>query len=277
LDDTVLQDAKDAITEQMPISLKYKVHNTNRSVGTKVSGEIGYQWGDAGLPHGTLELLLDGSAGQSFGAFLAPGVRLVLTGEANDYVGKGMSGGEIVVRPPRKCSFPPHLNSIVGNTCLYGATGGRLFANGRGGERFAVRNSGAVAVIEGIGDHGCEYMTGGTIVVLGDTGKNFGAGMTGGMAFVLDAHERFADLYNPGLIVIERLDAANEVVLHELISRHVEQTGSARGKEILGDWPTFSKAFWVVQPRPPAAKPSESKPVASSETVISEKVIATQP
>ncbi len=277
LDDTVLQDAKDAITEQMPISLKYKVHNTNRSVGTKVSGEIGYQWGDAGLPEGTLELLLEGSAGQSFGAFLAPGVRLVLTGEANDYVGKGMSGGEIVVRPPLKHRFQPHLNSIVGNTCLYGATGGRLFSNGRGGERFAVRNSGAVAVIEGIGDHGCEYMTGGTIVVLGDTGKNFGAGMTGGMAFVLDTSERFADLYNPGLIVIERLDATTEVILHELVAKHVANTGSARGSEILADWPTFSKAFWAVQPRPPAAKPSESKPVASSETVISEKVIATQP
>ena len=277
LDDTVLQDAKDAITEQMPISLKYKVHNTNRSVGTKVSGEIGYQWGDSGLPEGTLELLLEGSAGQSFGAFLAPGVRLALTGEANDYVGKGMSGGEIVVKPPARHRFQPHLNSIVGNTCLYGATGGRLYANGRGGERFAVRNSGAVAVIEGIGDHGCEYMTGGTIVVLGNTGKNFGAGMTGGMAFVLDTDERFADLYNPGLIVIERLDVATEVILRELVSKHVAQTGSARGKEILADWPAFSKAFWVVQPRPPAAKPSEAKPVASSETVISEKVIATQP
>jgi glutamate synthase domain-containing protein 3 len=204
-------------------------------------------------------------------------VRLVLTGEANDYVGKGMSGGEIVVRPPLKHRFQPHLNSIVGNTCLYGATGGRLFANGRGGERFAVRNSGAVAVIEGIGDHGCEYMTGGTIVVLGETGKNFGAGMTGGMAFVLDTSERFADLYNPGLIVIERLDATTEVILHELVSKHVANTGSARGSEILADWQTCSKAFWAVQPRPPAAKPSESKPVASSETVISEKVIATQP
>ncbi|MEY2599799.1 MAG: glutamate synthase large subunit, partial [Verrucomicrobiota bacterium] len=236
LDDAVLQDAKDAITDQRPISLKYKVRNTNRSVGTKVSGEIGYQWGDAGLPEGTLELLLEGSAGQSFGAFLAPGVRLVLTGEANDYVGKGMSGGEITVRPPAKHRFAPHANSIIGNTCLYGATGGRLFANGRGGERFAVRNSGAVAVVEGIGDHGCEYMTGGTIVILGDTGKNFGAGMTGGSAFVYDINQKFADLYNPGLVAIERLTEESGAILQALIQKHLALTGSARAREILENW-----------------------------------------
>ena len=277
LDDSVLQDAKEAITDQRPISLKYKVYNTNRSVGTKVSGEIGYQWGDAGLPDRTLELLLEGSAGQSFGAFLAPGVRLVLAGEANDYVGKGMSGGEIVVRPPQKHRFEPHLNSIVGNTCLYGATGGSLFANGCGGERFAVRNSGAEAVVEGIGDHGCEYMTGGTIVVLGRTGKNFGAGMTGGSAYVLDLENEFPDLYNTGLVVIERLDHQGENVLRQLIVRHLEETGSARAREILGDWEKFSSSFWKVLPRPPSPKPSEVKPSASSEAVISEKVIATQP
>jgi glutamate synthase domain-containing protein 2/glutamate synthase domain-containing protein 1/glutamate synthase domain-containing protein 3 len=277
LDDAVLQDAKDAITDQRPISLKYKVRNTNRSVGTKVSGEIGYQWGDEGLPEGTLELVLDGSAGQSFGAFLAPGVRLALTGEANDYVGKGMSGGEIVVRPPAKHQFAPHENSIIGNTCLYGATGGRLFANGRGGERFGVRNSGAVAVVEGIGDHGAEYMTGGTLVILGDTGKNFGAGMTGGSAYIFDLNERFADQYNTGLVVIERLTPESEIPLQQLISKHLEFTGSARAQEILSQWDKYSKAFWKVQPRPPAAKPSESKPEANSQSVISEKVIATQP
>lgn len=277
LDDAVLQDAIDAITDQRPISLKYKVRNTNRSVGTKVSGEIGYQWGDAGLPEGTLELVLDGSAGQSFGAFLAPGVRLVLTGEANDYVGKGMSGGEIVVRPPTKHRFAPHENSIIGNTCLYGATGGRLFANGRGGERFGVRNSGAVAVVEGIGDHGAEYMTGGTIVVLGDTGKNFGAGMTGGSAYIFDLNERFVDQYNSGLVAIERLTPESAVTLQQLIGKHLEFTGSVRAQEILSQWEKYSKCFWKVHPRPPAAKPSESKPEANSQTVISEKVIATQP
>src|SRR3954454_2883680 len=197
LDDAILQDAKDAIVDGTKMTLHYDVTNVNRSLGTKVSGEIGYQHGSAGLPEGTLTLNLKGSAGQSFGAFLASGLRMVLTGEANDYVGKGMSGGEIVVRPPANHRFAPHENSIVGNTCLYGATGGILYANGRAGERFAVRNSGAVSVVEGVGDHGCEYMTGGSVVVLGGTGKNFGAGMTGGSAYVLDLEERFADLYNP--------------------------------------------------------------------------------
>jgi glutamate synthase domain-containing protein 3 len=202
---------------------------------------------------------------------------LALTGEANDYVGKGMSGGEIIVRPPTKHRFAPHENSIIGNTCLYGATGGRLFANGRGGERFAVRNSGAVAVTEGIGDHGCEYMTGGTIVVLGDTGKNFGAGMTGGEAYIFDVSGKFADLYNPGLVAIERLNDTTAVPLQQLIQKHLEVTGSARAREILSDWDKHSRSFWKVQPRPPAAKPSESKLPANSAAVISEKVIATQP
>jgi glutamate synthase domain-containing protein 3 len=152
-----------------------------------------------------------------------------------------------------------------------------LFANGRGGERFAVRNSGAVAVVEGIGDHGCEYMTGGTVVVLGETGKNFGAGMTGGVSYVLDVNNHFPDLINPGLIAIERVSPADFEVLRPLISKHAEVTGSARAKEILADWERFQPLMWRAFPRPPAAKPSEAKPTASSETVISEKVIATQP
>jgi glutamate synthase (NADPH/NADH) large chain/glutamate synthase (ferredoxin) len=277
LDDAVLQDAKDAIVDGRKMSLSYRVRNTNRSVGTKVSGEIGYQYGDPGLPEGTLELKLDGSAGQSFGAFLAPGVKLVLTGEANDYVGKGMSGGEIVVRPPAERKFTPHENSIIGNTCLYGATGGTLLANGRAGERFAVRNSGGTAVVEGVGDHGCEYMTGGTIVVLGRTGKNFGAGMTGGTAYVLDLEERFQDQLNPTLVVAERLTEEDKVVLQQLIYRHLEASESSRAHEILGDWNKFAGAFWKVKPRPPAAKPSEAHPPAKTEATISEKVVATQP
>jgi glutamate synthase domain-containing protein 2/glutamate synthase domain-containing protein 1/glutamate synthase domain-containing protein 3 len=277
LDDIVLQDAKDAIVDGRKMSLHYRVRNVNRSVGTKLSGEIGYQYGDTGLPEGTLELLLDGSAGQSFGTFLAPGVKLVLCGEANDYVGKGMSGGEIIVRPPADHKFAPHDNSIIGNTCLYGATGGTLLANGRAGERFAVRNSGATAVVEGVGDHGCEYMTGGTIVVLGQTGKNFGAGMTGGTAYVLDLEDRFQDLLNPALVVGERLTEEDKVVLQQLIYRHLEQTESARAREILGDWNRFAGAFWKVKPRPPAAKPAESHPPAKTEATISEKVVATQP
>jgi len=272
LDDVILQDAKDAITEQQPISLSYKVSNMNRSVGTKVSGEIGYQYGEPGLPEGTLELKLEGSAGQSFGTFLAPGIRLVLEGEANDYVGKGMSGGEIIVKPPPDHSFAAGDNSIVGNTCLYGATGGVLLANGRAGERFGVRNSGAVAVVEGVGDHGCEYMTGGTVVVLGKTGKNFGAGMTGGLAFILDTEERFSDLYNPGLVGIERLNEEDKATVQQLIYKHLEATESARAKEILADWQKFAGSFWKVKPKSQTGKPVETKaPAAAGEQVSAVK------
>src|SRR5258708_3359445 len=206
---------------EQPVSLTYNVTNVKRSVGTHVSGEIGYQYGKEGLPEGTLERKLEGSAGQSFGTFLAPGIRMILEGEANDYVGKGMSGGEIIVKPSADQKFAAADNSIVGNTCLYGATGGTLLANGRAGERFGVRNSGATAVIEGVGDHGCEYMTGGTVVVLGRTGKNFGAGMTGGLAFVLDLEERFSDLYNPGLGGIERLTDGDPKVVPNLIYKNL--------------------------------------------------------
>jgi len=270
LDDIILQDAKDAITEQQPISLSYRVTNVNRSVGTKVSGEIGYQYGKEGLPEGTLELKLEGSAGQSFGTFLAPGIRLILEGEANDYVGKGMSGGEIIVKPAADHKFAAGDNSIVGNTCLYGATGGLLLANGRAGERFGVRNSGATAVVEGVGDHGCEYMTGGTVVVLGHTGKNFGAGMTGGLAFILDREERFSELYNPGLVGIERLSEEDKGLVQQLIYKHLEATESARAKEILADWQKFAGNFWKVKPKstgkPADVKPSSAAPLPAAKT-----------
>src|SRR5260221_5895633 len=259
LDDIILQDAKDAITEQQPISLSYKVSNVNRSVGTKVSGEIGYQYGKEGLPEGTLELKLEGSAGQSFGTFLAPGIRLILEGEANDYVGKGMSGGEIIVKPASDHKFAAGDNSIVGNTCLYGATGGTFLANGRAGERFGVRNSGATAVIEGVGDHGCEYMTGGTVVVLGRTGKNFGAGMTGGTAYVLDLREEFLLDLNPELVTASRLVEEEDIMtVKELICKHLERTESSRAKEILAQWPVYQDKFWRVRPTyvPPAEKPA---------------------
>ncbi len=258
LDEVILQDAKEAITEGLKMELRYKVRNTNRSVGAMVSGEIGYQYGRDGLPEGTLTLRLEGTAGQSFGAFLSKGVRLLLSGEANDYVGKGMSGGEIVVRPAPEARFVPHENSILGNTCIYGATGGMLLACGRAGERFGVRNSGCVAVVEGVGDHACEYMTGGTVLVLGGTGKNFGAGMTGGAAYVLDLEERFAGLYNPGLVAIERLGEEDKVVVQSLIYRHLEATESPRAKEVLGDWTRFSGAFWKVAPKAAMTKPAAS-------------------
>jgi glutamate synthase domain-containing protein 2/glutamate synthase domain-containing protein 1/glutamate synthase domain-containing protein 3 len=280
LDDIILQDAKDAISDGKPISLSYKITNINRSVGTQVSGEIGYQYGEEGLPDGTIELRFTGSSGQSFGTFLAPGVRLILTGEANDYVGKGMSGGEIVIKAVPNRKYKPHDCIILGNTVMYGATGGVLFANGRGGERFCVRNSGGTAVVEGAGDHCCEYMTNGTVVVLGATGKNFGAGMTGGVAFVLDLDEEFLNRYNPQLITPSRLEAEEDInTLKGLIYKHLERTESEIAREILADWPTYSRKFWKVSPTVPAAKPvvpERDKTKEEAGQVINENVTASR-
>ncbi|MGI9239278.1 MAG: glutamate synthase large subunit, partial [Verrucomicrobiales bacterium] len=257
LDDKILQQAHGAIKEKTPITLEYKVKNTNRNVGTKLSGSIAYMHGDHGLPEGTVNVKLRGSAGQSFGTFLCGGVKLDLTGEANDYVGKGMSGGQIIIRPPAKASFAAADNSIVGNTVMYGATGGELFAAGLAGERFCVRNSGGTGVVEGCGDHGCEYMTNGRAVILGATGKNFGAGMSGGVAYVYDIAGNFNQLYNAEMIKVEAVTDEGELKeLAELIYRHLELTESARAKEIMDDWGASQKKFLKVspkdQPKPPA-------------------------
>ncbi len=284
LDEIVLQEANEAINDGKPVSLSYKVRNTNRSVGTQVSGEIGYQYGVEGLPEGTIDLNLAGSAGQSFGAFLSSGVRLVLTGEANDYVGKVMSGGEIIIKPKAAESFIPQNNSIIGNTVMYGATGGSLFANGRAGERFCVRNSGGTAVVEGVGDHGCEYMTNGTVVILGATGKNFGAGMTGGSAYVLDAEGDFPDRLNPQLVEATRLKESEDITaLKELIFKHLEFTESAQAREIMADWDKFEGKFWKVAPKVPDAPPApkseqdaENKGGGASKETISENIAATR-
>ena len=277
LDDAVLQDAKDAITDKTPMSLSYKVRNINRSVGARISGEIGYQRGPQGLPDGTLELKLEGSAGQSLGAFLSPGLRLILEGEANDYVGKSMSGGEIIVRPPAARKFAAEDNSIIGNTVLYGATGGVLYANGRAGERFAVRNSGGTAVVEGLGDHGCEYMTNGTIVVLGRTGRNFGAGMTGGAAYVLDLEDKFESLINPQLVGVERLTEPDITLVQQLIYKHLENTESERARQILADWGHFGAKFWKVRPHPTAAKAPEPAAKPAADAAAPAQAIATNP
>jgi glutamate synthase domain-containing protein 2/glutamate synthase domain-containing protein 1/glutamate synthase domain-containing protein 3 len=259
LDEVILQDAKSCLQTRRKTSLKYKVRNINRSIGTQLSGEIAYRYGDEGLPDGTLELNLSGSAGQSLGAFLVRGVRIKLTGESNDYVGKGMSGGEIILVPSPVAKFDPSANSICGNTVLYGATGGGLYIRGRAGERFAVRNSGATAVVEGIGDHGCEYMTNGQVVVLGTTGKNFAAGMSGGIAYVYDHDNRFEQRCNRAMCGIERLSEAEEInALKGVIYRHLELTDSARAQEILGDWPKSEALFWKVVPLKPANTQKEA-------------------
>jgi len=249
LDDTILQDVKDALRDKTPLVRSYRIRNIHRSIGTKLSGEIAYLYGDLGLPPNTIELRFAGSAGQSFGAFLVRGVRLILTGEANDYVGKGMSGGEIVVMPLRQRADSTY-DVVVGNTVLYGATGGTLYACGRAGERFAVRNSGALAVVEGVGDHGCEYMTNGTVVVLGTVGRNFGAGMTGGRAYVLDFLGDFSRRCNTELVQYDRLVDGEDVrVLQSIIYQYVESTSSERAQKILLNWTEYQPMFWKVVPK----------------------------
>jgi len=250
LDDKIILAARSAIRDKQPVSLEFKVKNTHRNIGTKLSGEIAGVHGNHGLPAGTIDVQLRGSAGQSFGTFLVSGVRLTLTGEANDYVGKGMCGGEIIIRPNSDRKFTPADNSIMGNTVMYGATGGHLFANGRGGERFCVRNSGGTAVVEGVGDHGCEYMTNGTVVILGSTGKNFGAGMSGGVAYILDLEGEFEKLYNKEMIEVVPLERDEDVTLvKSLIFSHIEATESDRGKEVLANWETYCGKFHKVQPK----------------------------
>ena len=269
IDDVILQEAKSCLQTKSKLSLKYKVKNTFRSIGTQLSGEIAYRYGDEGLPDGTLNIGLSGSAGQSLGAFLVKGVRIMLTGESNDYVGKGMSGGEIVVIPSPSAKFDPAKNSICGNTVLYGATGGALYIRGKAGERFAVRNSGATAVVEGIGDHGCEYMTNGRVVVLGATGKNFGAGMSGGLAYVFDQDGSFGQRCNKAMINLYRLEDPFETkALKEIIHKHFEMTESSLAKDMLGDWAKYEPLFWKVAPLPPAIPP----PAATLSTTMPDPV-----
>ncbi|MBM3521560.1 MAG: glutamate synthase subunit alpha, partial [Alphaproteobacteria bacterium] len=251
--------------------------NVNRTVGTMLSGEVAKRHGHAGLAPDTIAIRLKGTAGQSFGAFLARGVSLELTGDANDYVGKGLSGGRIVVRQPAGISRDPTRNIVVGNTVLYGAIAGEAHFEGVAGERFAVRNSGAVAVVEGTGDHGCEYMTGGVVVVLGDTGRNFAAGMSGGIAYVYDPHARFRGLANAAMVDLEAVAPATEAGdgpgrplprspsvedggmgdmlrydaerLRILVERHAALTGSARAKALLADWDKTVRLFVKVMPK----------------------------
>jgi glutamate synthase (NADPH/NADH) large chain/glutamate synthase (ferredoxin) len=260
LDDTILVDVAPALDQQETLRLSYAVRNTDRTLATRIAGEIAHRYGDGGLADGKIEIKFEGSAGQSFGAFNISGLRLILTGEANDYVGKGMHGGEIVVRPPSGATFASHENTIMGNTVLYGATGGALFAAGRAGERFAVRNSGARAVVEGVGDHGCEYMTSGIVVILGETGRNFGAGMTNGIAFVLDETRDFGKRLNTELVTKARVHNPQDVqMLRSLVSRHYHLTGSHRARTIIAEWSRYLPLFWKVVPYAPVSKAKASE------------------
>ncbi len=255
LDLDLISEAQAALENKQTVSIKKEVRNINRSVGTQLSYEVAKRYGDAGLPAGTIDVELTGTAGQSFGAFAVKGLRLTLNGEANDYVGKGLCGGELIVRPSQDATFKSNENVIIGNTVMYGATSGYLFAAGKAGERFCVRNSGANTVVEGSGDHCCEYMTGGTVVVLGATGRNFGAGMTGGLAYVLDLENGFEKRFNPQLIRIDRLEeASDEADLKALIQKHVDFTSSAYARNILENWAEFKPHFWKVSPTPTETK-----------------------
>ncbi|MBD1841624.1 glutamate synthase subunit alpha [Coleofasciculus sp. FACHB-64] len=270
LDDQLLNDpeVKDAIANQASVTKAVTVVNTDRTVGARIAGAIASQYGNTGWS-GSLTLNFQGSVGQSFGAFNLPGITLNLEGEANDYVGKGMHGGEIVIKPPQSATYDPAQNVIVGNTCLYGATGGIMLANGQAGERFAVRNSKGMAVIEGAGDHCCEYMTGGAIVVLGRVGRNVGAGMTGGLAYFLDEDGSFTSKVNPEIVKLQRVRTpAGEQQLKELIELHAERTGSQKAKDILANWAESLAKFWQVVP-PSEADSPEANPEATPEKVLS--------
>ena len=229
------------------VSLTHQIHNTDRTVGARLACRLTTEFGMEGLEDEQVTITFVGSAGQSFGAFGIKGLNFTLIGEAKDYLGKGLNGGEIVLRPREESKSVPQQNVIMGNTALYGATGGKVFVSGLAGERFGVRNSGATAVVEGVGEHGCEYKIGGIVVVLGETGRNFGAGMTGGEAFVYDVSGNFERRYNSELIPIRRLpNGAPENRLKELVRTHVEKTGSQRGAQILLDWPVQRQAIWHI-------------------------------
>ncbi|MGC1740588.1 MAG: glutamate synthase subunit alpha, partial [Mycobacterium sp.] len=227
------------------------IANVNRTVGTMLGHEVTKAYGGQGLPDGTIDITFEGSAGNSFGAFLPPGITLRVYGDANDYVGKGLSGGRIVVRPTDKApaDYVAEDNIIGGNVILFGATSGQAFLRGVVGERFAVRNSGAHAVVEGVGDHGCEYMTGGKVVILGDTGRNFAAGMSGGIAYVYDPGDALPANVNPEMVELEALDEDDVEWLHEMIQAHIDATDSAIGRRILADWGAAQQRFAKVMPR----------------------------
>jgi glutamate synthase (NADPH/NADH) large chain len=277
LDNQLIAAAKPALEKGEPVQIEHAINNVNRTVGAMLSGEVARRYGHAGLPEDTISIKMRGTAGQSFGAFLARGISLELAGDGNDYVGKGLSGGRLVVRQPAEAKREPTKNIIVGNTVLYGAIAGEAYFEGVAGERFAVRNSGAVTVVEGTGDHGCEYMTGGTVVVLGQTGRNFAAGMSGGVAYVYDPEGRFKDLCNTAMVDLDpvtvteaaeddpgrpsqrsasvensgmgdmlRFDAER---LKILIERHHLYTGSRRARAILDDWDNARARFVKVMPK----------------------------
>jgi glutamate synthase (ferredoxin) len=247
---TLLDICQPAIERREKVIAELPIRNVNRVVGTITGSEVTKKWGAAGLPEDTIRVNFKGSAGQSFGAFMPKGMTFTIEGDANDYVGKGLSGGKIAIFPSAKATFNPTENIIIGNVAMYGATAGEMYLCGRAGERFGVRNSGVNAVVEGVGDHALEYMTGGRVVILGGTGRNFAAGMSGGVAYVLDERGDFAKNINMAMVGLEKLESAVEIAeVHAMIEAHVAYTKSGRGKEVLAAWATLVPKFVKVLPK----------------------------
>src|SRR6201996_5245774 len=249
LDWQLLEASKPALEDKTPIFASFDVKNTDRTLGTLLSNEISKIYGSAALPDNTINIKFKGSAGQSFGAFTTKGISFELEGEANDYVGKGLSGAQLAIYPSEKATFTPEENIIVGNVALYGATSGEVFIRGMAGERFAVRNSGATTVVEGTGDHGCEYMTGGRALILGETGRNFAAGMSGGIAWVYDADETFAENCNKEMVDLDPLSTKDEEQIQALLRKHVSLTNSKVAQDMLNNWDEVSGRFVKVFPQ----------------------------
>jgi glutamate synthase (ferredoxin) len=250
LDHRLIALAADALERRSPVEIALPIRNTNRTVGTLLGYEVTSRYGGAGLPDDTIRIRFTGSAGQSFGAFLPRGITLTLEGDANDYWGKGLSGGKLIVYPPASSRFVAEENVIIGNVTLYGATGGEAYVRGLAGERFAVRNSGVHAVVEGVGDHGCEYMTGGRVLVLGKTGRNFAAGMSGGIAYVLDIEGDFARRCNQEMVELEALVDLDDIgMVWQMLQRHAAYTRSDRALRFLAAWPFVHRRFVKVMPR----------------------------
>jgi len=249
LDWKLLEQAKPALEDQSPVFGSFDVKNTDRTIGTLLSNEISKIYGSAALPENTINYKFTGSAGQSFGAFSTKGLSFELEGEANDYVGKGLSGAQLAIYPSKDATFVPEDNIIIGNVALYGATSGEIFIRGMAGERFAVRNSGATAVVEGVGDHGCEYMTGGRALILGKTGRNFAAGMSGGIAWVYDPEDTFTENCNTEMVDLDPLSAKDKEQIVTLLRKHVQITGSTVAKSLLENWEEALLKFVKVFPR----------------------------
>jgi len=247
---TILPLTREALDTKKPVDIILPIRNVNRTVGTILGSEVSRRYGAEGLPEDTIRIHFNGSAGQSFGAFLPNGITFTLEGDANDYIGKGLSGGRLIVFPPRQASFVPEENILIGNVALYGATSGEAYFRGVAGERFGVRNSGAHAVVEGVGDHGCEYMTGGRVVVIGSTGRNFAAGMSGGVAYVLDGAGDFKRRCNLAMVDIDPMISVEDVdLVKDLLKRHVHYTGSTVASMLLANWKAIQAKFVKITPK----------------------------